>query len=88
MKTTWAIVAKADQAKIYALEHQPHKLVLTTQFEHLASRLKKNELLETEDGHHDSMGSPRGNASYHPKNGSCKEPITAANRQMILCCFP
>ncbi|MDF2866583.1 MAG: hypothetical protein K0S11_53 [Gammaproteobacteria bacterium] len=65
MKNTWTIVAKADLAKIYALEHHPRRLVLISQFEHPESRLKKNELLETEDGHHDSTGTPRGNTSYH-----------------------
>ncbi len=77
MKNTWVIVAKADQAKIYALEHQPRSLVLITQFEHPESRLKKNELLETEDGHHDSTGSPRGNASYH-SNAKRNEHTTFA----------
>lgn len=39
--------------------------------------MKKHELLETEDGHHDSTGSPRGNASYH-SNAKRNEHTTFA----------
>lgn len=65
MQTTWIIVAKADQAKVYQLEKHPFYLRLTNELSHPASRLKKNDLIATEGGHHDTTGMPRGNTSFH-----------------------
>jgi len=65
MNTIWILVAKADQAKLFTLEHQPRKLVLKQQFDHPESRLKKHELVENEIPNHGPNGAPRGKATYH-----------------------
>ncbi len=67
MKKTWILVANAAQAKIYQL--QSNTLVLVEEFSHPQSRLKKNDILATEGGNHDTKsygkGYARNNTSFH-----------------------
>jgi protein required for attachment to host cells len=80
MKNIWVVVAKGDQAKVYAVKHHPRKLVLVTELEHPESRLKKTELIANEGGNHDTRPLARGNASFH--SNPRRETHTAFAKQI------
>jgi protein required for attachment to host cells len=69
MKNIWIVIAHAAQAKVYDLKQHPPALCLLSEFFHPESRLKKNDILATEGGNHDTKsygkGYARNNASFH-----------------------